>query len=171
MPMSRRLTLLVAAMVAWTMLVATAQSEVARTQITFILVNDIYQMAEQVLPDGKARGGFARLAAVVKAESILPYLPPRKFWYSQEGQYGSYLEWNSSVVRSAETHLNVTSTLQKFGSLPNFLIVSVLPITLRPEYRLRLVYATQGTIFGSYNGDERYWVYKRNERSRSDAHN
>ena len=33
-----------------------------------MLVNDIYQMSEQVMPDGKARGGFARLAAVIKAE-------------------------------------------------------------------------------------------------------
>ena len=38
------------------------------TKVSFILVNDIYEMSEQVLPDGKARGGFARLAAVVKAE-------------------------------------------------------------------------------------------------------
>ena len=40
----------------------------ATVKITFVLVNDIYQMEEQVLADGKARGGFARLAAVVKAE-------------------------------------------------------------------------------------------------------
>src|SRR5215210_465751 len=38
------------------------------TKVTFLLVNDIYQMSEQVLADGQARGGFARLAAVVKAE-------------------------------------------------------------------------------------------------------
>ena len=38
------------------------------TKVTFLLVNDIYQMSEQVLADGKPRGGFARLAAVVKAE-------------------------------------------------------------------------------------------------------
>jgi 2',3'-cyclic-nucleotide 2'-phosphodiesterase (5'-nucleotidase family) len=37
-------------------------------RITFVLVNDIYLMNEQVLADGKARGGFPRLAAVVKAE-------------------------------------------------------------------------------------------------------
>src|SRR6185437_9415116 len=30
--------------------------------------NDIYLMADQMMPDGKRRGGFARLAAVVKAE-------------------------------------------------------------------------------------------------------
>lgn len=40
----------------------------ATTTVTFLLVNDIYQMSEQRLPDGKERGGFARLAAVVKAE-------------------------------------------------------------------------------------------------------
>jgi 2',3'-cyclic-nucleotide 2'-phosphodiesterase (5'-nucleotidase family) len=37
-------------------------------KITFVLVNDIYQIAETLMPDGMARGGFARLAAVVKAE-------------------------------------------------------------------------------------------------------
>jgi 5'-nucleotidase/UDP-sugar diphosphatase len=41
---------------------------VAATKITFVLFNDFYIMNEQVLPDGKARGGFARLAAVVKDE-------------------------------------------------------------------------------------------------------
>jgi 5'-nucleotidase / UDP-sugar diphosphatase len=43
-----------------------ACAETAR--ITFILVNDIYLMTDQMMPDGKRRGGFARLAAVVKAE-------------------------------------------------------------------------------------------------------
>jgi 2',3'-cyclic-nucleotide 2'-phosphodiesterase (5'-nucleotidase family) len=38
------------------------------TRVTFVLVNDIYQMSDQVMPDGRRRGGFARLAAVVKAE-------------------------------------------------------------------------------------------------------
>ncbi len=38
------------------------------TTVTFVLVNDIYLMADQEFPDGRRRGGFARLAAVVKAE-------------------------------------------------------------------------------------------------------
>ena len=38
------------------------------TTVTFVLFNDFYLMAEQSFPDGKMRGGFARLAAVVKAE-------------------------------------------------------------------------------------------------------
>jgi 2',3'-cyclic-nucleotide 2'-phosphodiesterase (5'-nucleotidase family) len=33
-----------------------------------LLVNDIYQMSAQVMADGRTRGGFARLAAVVRAE-------------------------------------------------------------------------------------------------------
>jgi len=45
---------------------SSARAETAR--ITFILVNDIYLMADQMMPDGERRGGFARLAAVVKAE-------------------------------------------------------------------------------------------------------
>ncbi|MBX3512792.1 MAG: bifunctional metallophosphatase/5'-nucleotidase [Xanthobacteraceae bacterium] len=38
------------------------------TKITFVLFNDFYIMNEQKLPDGKTRGGFARLATVVKNE-------------------------------------------------------------------------------------------------------
>ena len=38
------------------------------TRVTFLLTNDIYLMGETALADGKARGGFARLAAAVKAE-------------------------------------------------------------------------------------------------------
>ena len=37
-------------------------------KITFVLTNDIYQMGDKAMPDGKRRGGFARLAAVLKAE-------------------------------------------------------------------------------------------------------
>ena len=37
------------------------------TRVTFLLVNDIYQMGDQEMADGKRRGGFARLAAIVKA--------------------------------------------------------------------------------------------------------
>jgi len=36
--------------------------------ITFVLFNDFYLMGEQPFPDGKSRGGFARLASIVKAE-------------------------------------------------------------------------------------------------------
>src|SRR5262245_56216989 len=45
-----------------------AQAQDASTTVTFILANDIYQMSAQAAADGKTRGGFARLAAVVKAE-------------------------------------------------------------------------------------------------------
>jgi len=37
-------------------------------KLTLVLTNDIYQMSETAMPDGMRRGGFARLAAVVKAE-------------------------------------------------------------------------------------------------------
>jgi 5'-nucleotidase/UDP-sugar diphosphatase len=40
----------------------------ATARITFVLVNDIYLMSDQMVFDGESRGGFARLAAVVRAE-------------------------------------------------------------------------------------------------------
>jgi 2',3'-cyclic-nucleotide 2'-phosphodiesterase (5'-nucleotidase family) len=49
-------------------LVLPAAAQTQTTKVTFILVNDIYQMNETAMPDGKSRGGFARLAAAVKAE-------------------------------------------------------------------------------------------------------
>jgi 5'-nucleotidase / UDP-sugar diphosphatase len=48
---------------------AIAQAAPAKTvKITFVLVNDIYQMYDTLMADGQRRGGFARLAAVVKSE-------------------------------------------------------------------------------------------------------
>jgi 2',3'-cyclic-nucleotide 2'-phosphodiesterase (5'-nucleotidase family) len=38
------------------------------TRVTFVLVNDIYLMGDEQMADGQRRGGFARLASVVKAE-------------------------------------------------------------------------------------------------------
>jgi len=45
-----------------------ASAPATATRVTFVLVNDIYLMADEMMADGKRRGGFARLAAVVKAE-------------------------------------------------------------------------------------------------------
>ncbi len=64
MPIIRRLALLFVLAVLLAANAAWAQS----TRVTFILVNDIYIMGDQAMPDGARRGGFARLAAVVKAE-------------------------------------------------------------------------------------------------------
>jgi 5'-nucleotidase/UDP-sugar diphosphatase len=49
-------------------LLSSAAAGAATTRVTFLLVNDIYEMASQAGADGKERGGFARLATVVKAE-------------------------------------------------------------------------------------------------------
>src|SRR5262245_15278458 len=69
MPITRRLVaplLLVLAFAIWTL---SSQAQTTQTTtVSFILVNDIYQMSAQTMPDGKTRGGFAKLAAVVKAE-------------------------------------------------------------------------------------------------------
>jgi 2',3'-cyclic-nucleotide 2'-phosphodiesterase (5'-nucleotidase family) len=63
MALTRRLF---AAAVLTLILVSAGSAESSR--VTFLLVNDIYLMGDQLMPDGKRRGGFARLAAVVKAE-------------------------------------------------------------------------------------------------------
>jgi 5'-nucleotidase/UDP-sugar diphosphatase len=50
------------------LIVALVPALAETTRVTFLLVNDIYLMGDQMTPDGRRRGGFARLAAVVKAE-------------------------------------------------------------------------------------------------------
>ena len=62
----RRLAALLCLAAAVAMLSVAAHAETAK--VTFILMNDIYQMGDTLMPDGQRRGGFARLAAVVKAE-------------------------------------------------------------------------------------------------------
>jgi len=41
---------------------------VPAARVTFVLVNDIYLMGDEMMADGQRRGGFPRLATVVKAE-------------------------------------------------------------------------------------------------------
>jgi 5'-nucleotidase/UDP-sugar diphosphatase len=69
MPMPARRCLAPAAIAAALAALALAGAAIAEgTQVTFLLVNDIDQMGNQEMADGKRRGGFARLAAIVKAE-------------------------------------------------------------------------------------------------------
>lgn len=65
MLLSRRLVAAVVLVLVGITLSAHAQT--ARTTVSFILVNDIYQMSAQIMADGNSRGGFAKLAAVAKA--------------------------------------------------------------------------------------------------------
>lgn len=64
MSLTRRLVVLLALAAVFVADAAFAQT----AKVTFILVNDIYIMGDQAGADGRRRGGFARLAAVVKAE-------------------------------------------------------------------------------------------------------
>src|SRR4249919_2813097 len=63
---SRRLVAL--ALIGLVLCLAAGPAAAESTRVTFILVNDIYLMSDQAGPDGARRGGFARLAAIVKSE-------------------------------------------------------------------------------------------------------
>src|SRR5215212_10382839 len=66
--MSTPRRLAAAILIAFTALLLVGTAWAESTHVTFILVNDIYQMSDQPGADGQRRGVFARLAAVVKAE-------------------------------------------------------------------------------------------------------
>src|SRR3954453_17154769 len=56
------------ALVGLAVVLAAGPARAESTRVSFILVNDIYQMSDRPGPDGKRRGGFPRLAAIVEAE-------------------------------------------------------------------------------------------------------
>src|SRR5882757_3159142 len=64
----RRFAVLIALVAALLATLPAAPAGAETTKVTFLLVNDIYLMGDVAMPDGARRGGFARLAAVVKAE-------------------------------------------------------------------------------------------------------
>jgi 2',3'-cyclic-nucleotide 2'-phosphodiesterase (5'-nucleotidase family) len=69
MPITRRLLLLGSSCLALLAgLPRPSFGQGTRARVTFVLVSDIYLMSDQPAPDGQLRGGFARLASVVKAE-------------------------------------------------------------------------------------------------------
>ena len=74
MPATRRLVAAILAatlpaiLLGLTALPPPARAQTAHTKVSFILTNDLYQMSAQTMADGANRGGFAKLAAVVKAE-------------------------------------------------------------------------------------------------------
>jgi 2',3'-cyclic-nucleotide 2'-phosphodiesterase (5'-nucleotidase family) len=62
------LVLRLLAAVALAAAVVSGPAHAETTRLTVLVMNDIYLMGDVMMPDGKRRGGFARLAAVVKAE-------------------------------------------------------------------------------------------------------
>ena len=69
MTITRRLLLLGSSCLAMIASLPRLRFAAAQTaKLTFVLVNDIYLMNENAGPDGRKRGGFPRLAAIVKAE-------------------------------------------------------------------------------------------------------
>jgi 5'-nucleotidase / UDP-sugar diphosphatase len=57
----------------------------APARITFVLVNDIYLMGDELMADGRRRGGFARLAAVVRAERTRAEADGRRVIFAHGG--------------------------------------------------------------------------------------
>src|SRR5262245_47361320 len=63
-----------------------AAGALAKTvEISFVLVNDIYLMNVQLMADGKRRGGFALLAAVVQTERAKAHAEKRHVIFAHSG--------------------------------------------------------------------------------------
>ncbi len=86
MTITRRIVLLGSScLAALTALPRLAAASPVTITITFVLVNDIYLMNETEGPDGRKRGGFPRLATVVKAERARAAQAGRRVIFAHAG--------------------------------------------------------------------------------------
>jgi 2',3'-cyclic-nucleotide 2'-phosphodiesterase (5'-nucleotidase family) len=81
----RRTFLALLSLAPWLASLRRAQAAAASTRLTFVLTNDIYVMGDTAMPDGQNRGGFARLAAVVKAERAQAAADGRRVIFAHGG--------------------------------------------------------------------------------------
>lgn len=97
------------------------------------------------------------LAAVptIQCESILAYLPGRRFWYAALGNYGSYMEWGRKLDQAQSRVFDpVAEARRRFGS-SGWVLVSAGRLS-RPE-GLRLLFHSR-TPFAIQA--ESYWIYE-----------
>lgn len=93
------------------------------------------------------------------SEAVLAYLPPRRFWYPAEGRAGSYMRWDAAFWKfnAMPPDAVMNQALGHVARGSDLLILSNAPLAIAPKYGLRLLYSTQGPVFG--RPDERYVIY------------
>jgi hypothetical protein len=95
---------------------------------------------------------------LTQCESLLPYLPGKKFWYAGLGEYGSYMTWDAAFERALNVPYPVAEqrARAKFAGKRWLLLFNVeMPDPERHGFRL--LYTNREPIFEKT--DERYWLY------------
>lgn len=95
-------------------------------------------------------------------ESVLVYLPGRKFWYARYGQFGSYVKWNAlgaapSREKSVDVPTAIKQARQQFGRRPWLLLVTPeLPTSSQKGFTL--LFKSQQTVYAV--AAERFALYR-----------
>lgn len=98
-----------------------------------------------------ARGTFA--------ESVLAYLPGRRFWYAGLNDDGTYAKWDEAFSKAESLPMEtcIARAKQKFRGRKWLLVTTAeLPPLLARQFRLR--YHTERPVWVRF--DEHYWVYE-----------
>lgn len=92
------------------------------------------------------------------AESILPYLPGRRFWYAGLGEYGTYMKWDEKQGVGVHMPYEVAAqrARQQFRGTKWLLLVND-PMPDPERHGFRLVHAPEVVVFR--HPDERFWLY------------
>jgi hypothetical protein len=102
-------------------------------------------------------------------EAVLPYLPPRTFWYAALGESGSYLRWDRAYrVAQATAATRAAEMAAAHYGTRDWLFVSAAPLAQPEALGLKLLYATREPLVEPRDArpepnDERYWLYARED--------
>jgi hypothetical protein len=97
------------------------------------------------------------------ASAVLPWLPGKRPWYPQTGQYGTHMEWNENYVRTMSVGLDqsmqrVAETLKDWQDpKKGVVLLSGRAWHGAEKAGFVLVFQTKGDPFRAR--DEKYWIY------------
>lgn len=117
--------------------------------------------AAQFLRDNHLENRPIAAHTPASAVAVLAYLPRRQFWFSAAERYGSYMIYTPTTYAMEQVPADAAArkALERFAGVPDLLLLSNVPLTIGPQYGLRLLYATRGRVFGHLK--ERYQIYER----------
>jgi hypothetical protein len=118
------------------------------------------RMAHYLLCQGLER---RPIAATYEAESVLPYLPDRRFWYADTRRFGSYTIWDLNHEHNAflDPEEVARRALERFPAATDLLVITVEPISEPESKGLRLCYTTTPAPVLFW---EHFYLYKRTEQ-------
>jgi hypothetical protein len=121
----------------------------SRAAAQFIQANALTQLPIAAFPD-------------TPGESLLPYLPGTRFWYVNQGAFGTFTDWpghwKAEGINFSDQEI-VRRVRQQFPGAPHVLIVAREPLEKPGGYGYELVFQNTEYIFIQQPRRENYYIY------------